>query len=123
MAALPLLIPFLWLSPSALLLAAVLASVVGIYLCGKTASDMQVHDHGSIVWDEVAGILLTFVWVPLTPVTVIGGFLLFRFYDILKPWPIKPIDKYIHGGFGIMLDDIVAGVMACLSLHALMLLL
>ena len=67
LAALPLLIPFIWLSPFALLIAAVLASVVGIYLCGKTADDMQVHDHGSIVWDEVAGILLTFLWVPLSP--------------------------------------------------------
>ena len=93
LAALPLLIPFIWLSPYALLIVAVLASVVGIYLCGKTANDMQVHDHGSIVWDEVAGILLTFLWVPLSPLTVLLGFVLFRFFDILKPWPIKPIDK------------------------------
>ncbi|NVK54596.1 MAG: phosphatidylglycerophosphatase A [Alteromonadaceae bacterium] len=122
LAALPLLLPFVWLNASALFIAAVIASLLGIYLCGKTASDMQVHDHGSIVWDEVAGILLTFLWVPLSPLTVVAGFLLFRFFDILKPWPIKPIDKYIHGGLGIMLDDIVAGLMACLSLHGLMLL-
>ena len=122
LAALPLLIPFIWLSPYALLIAAVLASVVGIYLCGKTADDMQVHDHGSIVWDEVAGILLTFLWVPLSPLTVLLGFVLFRFFDILKPWPIKPIDKYLAGGLGIMLDDVVAGIMACVSLHTVLLL-
>ena len=122
LAALPLLIPFIWLSPYALLIAAVLASVVGIYLCGKTADDMQVHDHGSIVWDEVAGILLTFLWVPLSPLTVLLGFVLFRFFDILNPWPIKPIDKYLAGGLGIMLDDVVAGIMACASLHAILLL-
>ena len=122
LAALPLLIPFIWLSPFALLIAAVLASVVGIYLCGKTADDMQVHDHGSIVWDEVAGILLTFLWVPLSPLTVLLGFVLFRVFDILKPWPIKPIDKYLAGGLGIMLDDVVAGIMACASLHAILLL-
>ena len=121
LAALPLLIPFLYLPPITLLLAAVLASAIGIYLCGKTADDMQVHDHGSIVWDEVAGILLTFLWVPLSLWTVVAGFLLFRFFDIVKPWPIGPVDKYVSGGLGIMLDDIIAGLMACASLHAIML--
>ncbi|SHG59205.1 phosphatidylglycerophosphatase A [Marisediminitalea aggregata] len=121
LAALPLLIPFLYLPPITLLIAAVLASAIGIYLCGKTADDMQVHDHGSIVWDEVAGILLTFLWVPLSLWTVVAGFLLFRFFDIVKPWPIGPVDKYVSGGLGIMLDDIIAGLMACASLHAIML--
>ena len=119
LAALPLLIPFLYLPPITLLLAAVLASAIGIYLCGKTADDMQVHDHGSIVWDEVAGILLTFLWVPLSLWTVVAGFILFRFFDIVKPWPIGPVDKYVSGGLGIMLDDIIAGLMACASLHGL----
>lgn len=121
LAALPLLIPFLYLPPITLLIAAVLASAIGIYLCGKTADDMQVHDHGSIVWDEVAGILLTFLWVPLSLWTVVAGFLLFRFFDIVKPWPIGPVDKYVSGGLGIMLDDVIAGLMACASLHAIML--
>ena len=119
LAALPLLIPFLYLPPITLLLVAVLASAIGIYLCGKTADDMQVHDHGSIVWDEVAGILLTFLWVPLSLWTVVAGFILFRFFDIVKPWPIGPVDKYVSGGLGIMLDDIIAGLMACASLHGL----
>ncbi|MEC7470150.1 MAG: phosphatidylglycerophosphatase A [Pseudomonadota bacterium] len=119
LAALPLLIPFLYLPPITLLIAAVLASAIGIYLCGKTADDMQVHDHGSIVWDEVAGILLTFLWVPLSLWTVVAGFLLFRFFDIVKPWPIGPVDKYVSGGLGIMLDDVIAGLMACASLHGL----
>lgn len=119
LAALPLLIPFLYLPPITLLIAAVLASAIGIYLCGKTADDMQVHDHGSIVWDEVAGILLTFLWVPLSLWTVVAGFILFRFFDIVKPWPIGPVDKYVSGGLGIMLDDIIAGLMACASLHGL----
>ena len=121
LAALPLLSPFVYLPPITLLIAAVLASAIGIYLCGKTADDMQVHDHGSIVWDEVAGILLTFLWVPLSLWTVVAGFLLFRFFDIVKPWPIGPVDKYVSGGLGIMLDDIIAGLMACASLHAIML--
>ena len=122
LAALPLLVACSQVSVISFIALTLIFSVVGIYLCGKTADDMQVHDHGSIVWDEVAGILLTFLWVPLSPVTVLLGFVLFRFFDILKPWPIKPIDKYLAGGLGIMLDDVVAGIMACASLHAILLL-
>ena len=69
------------------------ASVVGIYLCGKTADDMQVHDHGSIVWDEVAGMFISFLFVPITAPTLLIGFLLFRLFDILKPWPIGVVDN------------------------------
>ena len=96
------------------------ASVVGIYLCGKTADDMQVHDHGSIVWDEVAGMFVTFLFVPITAPTLFIGFLLFRLFDILKPWPISVVDKRLHGGTGIMLDDLLAGAMACICLPLLM---
>ena len=98
----------------------VFASIFGIYLCGKTADDMQVHDHGSIVWDEVAGMFVTFLFVPITAPSLLAGFVLFRVFDILKPWPIGPIDKRLHGGTGIMLDDIVAGAMACACLHIMM---
>ena len=94
-----------------------IASVVGIYLCGKTADDMQVHDHGSIVWDEIAGMFVTFLFLPLTASTLVLGFVLFRLFDILKPWPIGVIDKRLHGGTGIMLDDLLAGAMACACLH------
>jgi len=93
------------------------ASVVGIYLCGKTADDMQVHDHGSIVWDEVAGMFISFLFVPITAPTLLIGFLLFRLFDILKPWPIGVVDKRMHGGTGIMLDDIIAGIMTCVCMH------
>lgn len=107
--------------PHAYYLAITLAvCVVGIYLCGRTAHDMQVHDHGSIVWDEIAGILLTFVLVPFSLTTAIVGFVLFRFFDMVKPWPISYLDKHGKGGFGIMVDDVVAGILACLCLHGLL---
>ncbi|NDV92142.1 phosphatidylglycerophosphatase A [Alteromonas sp. 345S023] len=93
------------------------ASVIGIYLCGRTADDMQVHDHGSIVWDEVAGMFVTFLFVPITAPTLLIGFVVFRLFDILKPWPIGVIDKRLHGGTGIMLDDLLAGAMACACMH------
>lgn len=119
LAAIPLLLAASWLSPAGYLLCTLVVSMAGIYLCGKTAHDMQVHDHGSIVWDEVAGMFITFLMLPLTVPYLVAGFLLFRLFDILKPWPIGIIDKRLHGGTGIMLDDILAGAMACGCLHAI----
>jgi phosphatidylglycerophosphatase A len=70
------------------------------------------HDFNGIVWDEVAGYLVTLWFVPLSWEAVFIGFVLFRFFDILKPFPIKWVDKHVHGGFGIMFDDILAGIFA-----------
>ena len=117
LAAIPLLLLCMSLSTPSFIAVTLIASVVGIYLCGKTADDMQVHDHGSIVWDEIAGMFVTFLFLPLTASTLVLGFLLFRLFDILKPWPIGIIDKRLHGGTGIMLDDLLAGAMACACLH------
>lgn len=97
-----------------------LASVVGVYICGKTSSDMQVHDHGAIVWDEVAGMLITMLAIPFSWGNLLVGFVLFRLFDIAKPWPINALDKKVHGGLGIMLDDILAGLVSCLLLHLLL---
>lgn len=85
---------------------------------------MGVHDHGSIVWDEFAGFWITMGLVPLLGIPVndwkwlFAGFVLFRFFDMVKPWPIGWLDKRVHGGLGIMIDDIVAGIMAAISLYA-----
>lgn len=94
------------------------ACIAGIYLCDKTARDMQVHDHGAIVWDEFAGLMITMFAAPSGFIWLVVGFLLFRVFDILKPWPIRWLDAKVHGGFGIMIDDILAGVFAwsCLQL-------
>lgn len=88
------------------------AALLGIYLCGKTARDWQVHDHGGIVWDEFVGFWITMIAVPVTWYWLLIGFALFRLFDIWKPWPIRYCDRHIHGGFGIMIDDILAGVFA-----------
>jgi phosphatidylglycerophosphatase A len=76
-----------------------------------------VHDHGGIVWDEFVGYWITMWAVPVDWVWIIAGFVVFRVFDIIKPWPISVLDKKVGGGFGIMVDDIVAGVMACVTLH------
>ena len=79
------------------------------------------HDHPGIVWDEVVGYLLVMVAVPRTILFVVLGFILFRFFDILKPWPIRIIDQKVHGGFGIMVDDVVAAVFAAIVLQIIVL--
>lgn len=97
------------------------AFALGIFICGFTAKAMKVHDHGSIVWDEFVGYWLTMLVVPLSWWWVVAGFVLFRLFDILKPWPIRVLDQRVKGGFGIMLDDVIAAVFAWLCLQALIL--
>jgi phosphatidylglycerophosphatase A len=92
---------------------------VGIYLCGKTADDLGVHDHPGIVWDEFVGYWITMLLAPAGWSWVIIGFILFRIFDVLKPWPIRWLDKHVHGGMGIMIDDVLAGVFAWLVLQGL----
>lgn len=117
LAAIPVLLILSLFSLPVFILATVLVCLAGIYICGKAAEDAGVHDHGAIVWDEIAGFLITMLFIPVTWQTVIVGFVLFRFFDIIKPWPISFIDKHCHGGVGIMLDDIVAGFMALACMH------
>lgn len=95
----------------------IIFSIVGIYLCGKTAKDSGVHDHGAIVWDEIVGYLITMIGVAISWQSLLVGFVLFRFFDILKPWPISYLDKHVHGGLGIMIDDVAAGLAALICMH------
>ena len=114
-------LPFLYfmmpLSVAVYIAVTVVLAIVGIYLCGKTAKDSGVHDHGAIVWDEIVGYLITMIGVAFSWQSLLVGFLLFRFFDILKPWPISYIDKHVHGGLGIMLDDVAAGLAALVCMH------
>lgn len=114
---------FIWLlqglSTTEYLIMLVATSLVGIYLCGKTSKDMGVHDHSGIVWDEFVGYWITMFLAPEGWMYIVLGFVLFRLFDILKPWPISWVDKHVHGGFGIMLDDVLAGIMSFVVLQAL----
>ena len=93
-----------------------LGFIAGIFICQYTAKALGVHDHPAIVWDEVIGYLVTMAFAPSGWLWVLIGFVLFRLFDIWKPWPIRLIDRSVHGGFGIMLDDVLAGIYAALSL-------
>ena len=111
--ALPAMTPLLY----ALLI--LLSFVLGIWLCGKTATALGVHDHGGIVWDEFVGYWITMFMAPSGLFWAVLGFVLFRILDIFKPWPIKWADKQLKGGLGIMLDDVLAGIMAALCIQAI----
>ncbi|WP_070988626.1 phosphatidylglycerophosphatase A family protein [Halofilum ochraceum] len=95
----------------------VVVAVAGIPLCGYAARRLRVHDDPAIVWDEIAGYLVTMLLLPGGWPWVIAGFVLFRLFDIAKPWPIGWLDRRVSGGTGIMVDDILAGAFACLVLH------
>ena len=112
LAAVPLFLLLAPLSSPLYLLLLIVMSVAGIYICGKAAEDAGVPDHGAIVWDEFVGFLITMFLIPISWQSILVGFLLFRLFDIFKPWPISYLDKNCHGGLGIMLDDIVAGIAA-----------
>ncbi|TQV85292.1 phosphatidylglycerophosphatase A family protein [Aliikangiella coralliicola] len=117
LAAIPLYLLVAELSLAYYLLTCALVSLVGIYFCHHTANRLKVHDHPGIVWDEIAGFLITMIGFAATWQNLLIGFVLFRIFDILKPWPIKWIDKHVSGGFGIMLDDLIAGGFAWCCLY------
>jgi phosphatidylglycerophosphatase A len=101
----------------------VLAFWAGTAICNYADSRLTGKDHSSIVWDEFVGLWLALASVPATWTWWLGGFLLFRVFDILKPWPISVLDKKIPGGFGIMFDDLVAGAMVWVAMSVLVLVL
>ena len=102
---------------SVYLLITFLMFIVGIFICGYTSKKLGVADHPAIVWDEIVGYLITMTMIPVEWVWILSGFLLFRLFDIVKPWPISVLDRRVKGGTGIMLDDVLAGIFAGLVLH------
>lgn len=96
----------LWIYP----VVTVLLIVLGFWICGQTAKDIGVHDHSGIVFDEIAGYLVAMSAAPINVTNLFIAFILFRFFDIFKPWPIAWFDRHARGGVGIMLDDVLAGI-------------
>jgi len=92
--------------------------LLGVRMCGQVSRSLGVHDHGGIVWDEMVGYWLAVAFVPLQWQWLLAAFVLFRFFDIVKPWPIRQLDRKVSGGFGIMLDDIVAALFTVVILAA-----
>jgi phosphatidylglycerophosphatase A len=106
------------LSLSSYLVIVLIAFALGVWVCGESAKRLGEHDYGGIVWDEFVGFWITMMAAPTGWGWIVLGFVLFRLFDIIKPWPIKVADQQVQGGLGIMLDDVLAGIMAgfCLQL-------
>ncbi|MDX1736674.1 MAG: phosphatidylglycerophosphatase A [Alphaproteobacteria bacterium] len=109
----------LYLGPIALVILSFVVYLVGGWAAGQYSMRTESHDASEIVIDEVAGVFLTLSLAPMTPLYLVTGFLLFRVFDILKPFPIGYVDKNVKGGKGIMLDDMVAGAYAGACLFAI----
>jgi len=112
-------LPSLWLSWQWVTLWVVLGALVGPYICGRTARDLGCGDHGSIVWDEWAGIWIALALAPATWWGWALAFGLFRLFDIVKPWPVDRLEKLQPVGLGIMADDLMAGVMAAIPIASI----
>lgn len=119
LAALPFFLGLALLPLPAYLLVLLVTTLAGVWICGRAAELMGVHDHSGIVWDEFVGQWLTLVvLVPVAgwSLAMVGwtvlGFALFRLFDISKPWPIRWFDEHVHGGLGIMVDDLLAALPA-----------
>lgn len=114
--AVPLAVPLLMLPEPVFWLVWAALFGLGVYWCGVTSERLGVADPGSIVWDEMVALWLTLAFIPMHWAWWLAAFVLFRGFDIVKPWPIGLLDRRIKGGLGIMIDDIVAAGYALLIL-------
>ena len=109
--------PLAGLSLAAYLAAVAVLFIVGVASAGAAEKILDRGDPGVVVIDEIVGVLIALAAVPLHPVAALAGFALFRLFDIAKPFPVGWVDRHLHGGLGIMLDDVAAGLYALLVLH------
>jgi phosphatidylglycerophosphatase A len=96
--------------------------IVGSFVAGEAEKILDDRDPGVVVIDEIVGMLITMIAVPVTPLTMALGFILFRGFDIAKPFPVNFFDQHFHGGLGIMLDDVVAGIYSLIIMQLILLL-
>ena len=93
---------------------------IGVFVAGETEKIEDNRDPGIVVIDEIAGMLVTMIAAPATPLAMALGFFIFRVFDVLKPFPIRLADQRLHGGIGIMLDDILAGIYSLIVLQLIL---
>ncbi len=110
--------PLSYLPPMIYIVFLFIASILGVFLCHYTSNSLKVMDHPAIVWDEFCGYWLTMCWVPFSVEWGLIGFILFRLFDIFKPWPIN-LSERLPKGWGIMADDLIAGLFSSIILNLL----
>lgn len=108
----------MWVQGPALLLFPVLGFALGVVACGRTGRALGSHDHGAIVWDEIVAFWLVLALLPAGYGWQFAAFVLFRFFDIVKPPPIRHFDRTVGGGFGVMFDDLLAAFYTLLAIAA-----
>jgi len=118
-------LPFAWairshLGTTSLTVATVIVFTIGWWAAATVAKASAIEDPGAVVIDEVVAQWLVLLPAPLDPLTYTLAFLLFRFFDIWKPWPVRWAERHVKGGLGIMLDDLLAAVYAVVSLSGLL---
>ena len=119
LAAIPFYLLMMYLPLSVYIAVTVVAAVAGIWICQSATKAIGQDDHGSIVWDEFVGVWITMIAAPKGLLWLLAGFLIFRVFDIIKPWPIRWLDRYVKGGLGIMVDDVLAGVFGLVVMKVL----
>jgi phosphatidylglycerophosphatase A len=105
------------------LLVVTLAFALGVWASGIVIARLRIADPGAIVWDEFVGqwiALMPLLWFPRNVGWMLVGFALFRLFDVWKPWPVSWADRALEGGFGVMFDDVLAGIYAALVLALLL---
>lgn len=117
LAAIPIYILLTYLPGLIYALLVVASFLIGIWITDSVSKELKIHDFSGIVWDECVGYWVTMFLIPRSWIWMGIGFFLFRVFDIWKPWPIKSVDQQVKGGLGIMLDDVLAGFLACITLH------
>lgn len=105
------------LTPLSYIMMLLVVFVIGFFSAGAAEKILDRADAGPIVIDEIAGMLIALMFAPAHPLYWLLGFVLFRLFDIVKPFPVSWFDRHIHGGLGIMLDDVMAGLYALASLQ------
>lgn len=118
LAAIPIYFLLAYFSPLVYILTVIVFFLLGIWLCDLVSRDLGVSDYSGIVWDEVVGYLVTMLYAPQGLLWVLVGFILFRFFDIVKPYPISLVDERMKSGLGVMLDDLLAAIPSFLLLQA-----
>ena len=119
LAAIPFCYELMFLDVKFQLFIVILSFLSGIRACQRAEDAMGIHDHGAIVFDEFVGMFIAVIALPATLTSLVLAFVFFRIFDILKPFPISFLDKKVKGGLGIMLDDVLAGIFALISVHAI----
>lgn len=114
----PLAYGFFFLGPYFYMLATLLLVFFAVWVAERYEKTNHRHDPGEVVIDEVVGYLISFLWLPMTWQSFVGAFLFFRLFDIWKPVPVRTVDQKIPGGFGTVMDDVAAGLLAnfCLQI-------